>query len=63
MENVETQTHNLADVLKVTHTHTHTLTDPKHEVVEGLFVQVVQGDLHGQGKVRQVGEVLPALDQ
>lgn len=47
----------------LTHTHTHTLTDSEHEVVEGLFVEVVEGDFHSQGKVCQVGEVLPTLNQ
>lgn len=48
---------------KYKHTHTHTLTDSKHEVVEGLFVKVVEGNFHSQGKVSQVREVLPALNQ
>lgn len=48
-----------------THVHDilHTLTNAEHEVVEGLLVQVVEGDFHGQNKVCQVGEVLPALNQ
>lgn len=48
---------------KYKHTHTHTLTDSKHEVVEGLFVKVVEGNFHSQGKVSQVSEVLPAFNQ
>lgn len=38
-------------------------TDTEHEVVEGLVVEVVQGYFHCQGKVCQVGEMLPALNQ
>lgn len=41
----------------------HKRTDTEHEVVEGLVVEVVQGHFHCQGKVRQVGEMLPALNQ
>lgn len=38
-----------------------TLTDAQHEVVEGLVVDVCERILHGQGKVSQIGQVLPAL--
>ena len=37
------------------------LTDAEHEVVEGLIVDVHQGDLHGKSKIRQVCQMLPAL--
>lgn len=46
-----------------THTHTHTLTDSEHEVIEGLFVEVVEGDFHRHGKVCQVSKVLPVFNQ
>lgn len=41
----------------------HKRTDAEHEVVEGLVVEVVEGHFHCEGKVGQVREMLPALDQ
>lgn len=59
MEECE-QTSSLNEHLGV---HKRQRTDTQHEVVEGLVVEVVQGHLHCQGKVCQVREMLPALNQ
>lgn len=37
------------------------ITDSEHEVVEGLIVDVHECDFHGQGKVSQICQVLPAF--
>lgn len=38
-------------------------TNTEHEVVEGLVVEIVQRHFHCQGKICQVREMLPALNQ
>lgn len=55
--------HTLGQAYTHTRIYPHILTDSEHEVVEGLFVEVVEGDFHRQGKVCQVSEVLPVLNQ
>lgn len=40
----------------------HIQTDSEHEVVEGLFVEVVEGKFHGQSKICQVRKMLPVLN-
>lgn len=37
------------------------LTNAQHEVVEGLVVDVGERVLHGQRKIGQICQVLPAL--
>lgn len=41
--------------------HVPRLAYAQHEVVEGLVVDVHQRHLHGQGKVSEVSQMLPAL--